>query len=76
MWRNDGELNTLLKQRLLSRKDDSEYIRLTRLVKKRVKFLRSEKIRLEAQEINDKHRVGKLNNYIVCSNRETHDLRI
>ena len=54
MWRNDGELNTLLKQRILSRKDDAEYIRLTRLVKKRVKFLRNEKIRLEAQEINDK----------------------
>ena len=50
----DGELNTLLKQRILSRKDDAEHIRLIRLIKKRLKFLRNEKIRFEAQEINDK----------------------
>ena len=54
MWRNDGELNTLLERRILSRKDDAKYIRLTRLIKKRVKILRNEKSRLEVEEINDK----------------------
>ena len=75
MWQNDGELNTLLK-RILSRKDDAEYIRLTRLVKKRVKFLRNEKFGWRRKKLTIKHHVGKLNNYIVCSNRKTHHLRI
>ena len=43
IWKNYESLNILLKQRKDLVKGDGEYKRVTGMIKKRVKFLRSEK---------------------------------
>ena len=64
MWRNDGELNTLLKQRILSRKEDAEYIRLTRLIKSELSSYETKKFDLRLKKLMIKQRASKLNSYI------------
>ena len=44
---------TSLLLRVNARKNNDEYIRLTKLLKNRVKYLRNKKLHLKAQEIND-----------------------
>ena len=52
IWKNDPVLNLLLLERADKDKLSNEYKNLTKSIKKRVKKLRNEKIRKEADEIN------------------------
>ena len=52
-WKEDTDLNSLLKQRNITNHGSDEYKRLTKLIKSRVRYLRNEKFKVEANEIND-----------------------
>ena len=53
IWKDDKEFNNLLTQRQKLQKHSPEYKSLTRAVKKRIVHLRNEKLRQEAEEINE-----------------------
>ena len=52
LWRNDVEFNNLLTDRRHLKKDSTEYKIITKALKKRITFLRNEKLRNEAKDIN------------------------
>ena len=53
IWRTDAEFNRLLNERQKHRFGSNEYKQVTKDVKKRIKHLRNEKLRSEAEEINE-----------------------
>ena len=53
LWRNDREFNQLLTRRQDLPKDSIAYKSITKDVKKRITFLRNQKLRNEAAEINE-----------------------
>ena len=53
IWKEDLQLNALLKERQSYNFQSDRYKEATKKIKKRVKFLRNEKLRNEANEINE-----------------------
>ena len=53
VWKNDKTLNKLLEARSKLTRNTQPYISVTKKVKKQVRFLCNEKIRVEAEEINN-----------------------
>ena len=63
LWKEDTEFNDLLNARNKLMRGTPEYKSITKLIKKRTWFLRNEKIKTEADEINlyaDRKEVEKL----------------
>jgi len=54
LYKNDTELNTLLDQRAHSHwpRNSKEYQKLTKKIKKRITYLKNERLKLEAESIN------------------------
>ena len=53
LWKNDSLLNKLLAERAKAPSESSSYSIVTKMIKKRVSWLRNEKLREEAEEINE-----------------------
>ena len=53
IWKNDERLNSLLAERKLFDKSTNEFQQLTKSIKKRIIFLKNEKLEKEAEEINE-----------------------
>ena len=53
LWRNDEILNSLLNQRTNHDMQSPQYKKVSKAIKKRVTWLRNEKLRSEAEEINE-----------------------
>ena len=53
IWKDDGQLNALINERQAYTRESDEYKTATKQIKKRVKFLRNEKLKNEANEINE-----------------------
>ena len=52
IWKNDAELNDLLQRRSIANTSSPEYKKLSKSIKSRVRKLKNEKMRKEAQDIN------------------------
>ena len=52
IWKNDATLNQLIENRTGKAQSSIEYINITKQIKSRVRELRNEKLRNEAQELN------------------------
>ena len=52
-WKDDIDLNTLLRERSVTAHGGADFKRLTKLIKRRVNHLRNEKIKAEADIINE-----------------------
>ena len=52
-WKCDEDLNQLLNHRMESRLGSDQHKELTKRIKKRVKHLRNERLKREANEINN-----------------------
>ena len=78
IWKNDESLNSLLNERVLLIKNSTEYKRITRIVKKRVKLLRNEKLAKEANKINEfanRRKVEELYRSFKCDNSSFNDVK-
>ena len=53
LWKNDKEFNELLAKRQHLSKDSNDYKTVTKAVKRRIIFLKNQKLRKEADEINE-----------------------
>ena len=53
IWRDDEDLNKLLEERSKTDNETISYKKLTRLIKSRIRKLRNEKMRKEAEELNE-----------------------
>ena len=53
IWKNDERLNSLLAERKPFDKSTNEFQQLTKSIKKRINFLKNEKLEKEAEEINE-----------------------
>lgn len=52
LWKDDSALNKLLDDRAKTTKDSIQYVKISRMIKSRIRKLRNEKLRLEADELN------------------------
>ena len=55
LWKNDTELHKMIKERGTLSIGAHLYKIVTKNIKRRVNWLRNEKLRLEAEEINDEY---------------------
>ena len=53
IWRDDEDLNKLLEERSKTDNETTDYKKLTRMIKSRIRKLRNEKMRKEAEELNE-----------------------
>ena len=63
IWKDDGELNQILQERSTVPRNSEQHKQLTKLIKKRVRYLRNQKMKIEADEINqyaDKRQIENL----------------
>jgi len=51
-WKNDNQFNTLLDDRSKLDRGSKEYLTKSKEIKKRIQFLRNEKLKSEAEDIN------------------------
>ena len=52
IWKDDDELNRILQERSTLPRNSDQHKQLTKLIKKRVRYLRNQKMKTEADEIN------------------------
>ena len=52
LWKDDQSLNRLLEERAITVKDSADYNRMTKFIKSRIRKLKNEKMRIEAEELN------------------------
>ena len=77
-WKLDTELNELLCQRMETDKRTTQYKELTKCIKKRVKQLKNDRLRKEAEKINEyanKRKIEQLFKEIKSKNSAFKELR-
>ena len=52
IWKNDNELNSALRERSKLHRHSDMYKEISKKIKKRVQFLRNQKLQSEADELN------------------------